>query len=76
MVEPQTHALLGGIATRRSLWTFTGAARAFRLPKLQVGRGAGFWRLLILVEGPVVELRRGAGGAVVADANVAAATAL
>jgi hypothetical protein len=38
--------------------------------------GAGFWRLLILMEEPVVEVRRGVGGVVVADANVVAATAL
>ena len=38
--------------------------------------GAGFWRLLILLDEPVVEVRRGAGGVVVADANVVAATAL
>ena len=32
--------------------------------------GAGFWRLLILMDELVVEVRRGAGGAVVATANV------
>jgi hypothetical protein len=37
--------------------------------------GARFWRLLILMDEPVVEVRRGAGGLVVANANVVAAAA-
>ena len=31
--------------------------------------GAGFWRLLILMDEPVVEVRRGVGGAVVATTD-------
>ena len=37
--------------------------------------GAGFWRLLILMDEPVVEVRRGTGGAVVATASVSAGSA-
>jgi hypothetical protein len=38
--------------------------------------GAGFWRLLILLDEPVVELRRGKGGAVVAATSVPAGRTL
>ncbi len=37
--------------------------------------GAGFWRLLILMDEPVVEVRRGTGGAVVATTSVSARSA-
>ena len=40
----------------------------------KVVAGAGFGRLLILVDAPVVELRRGAGGAVVATAGLRTGT--
>ena len=38
--------------------------------------GAGFWRLLILMDEPVVEVRRGRGGEVVAAASAPAGWAL
>jgi len=38
--------------------------------------GARFWRVLILLDESVAEVRRGASGVIVADTKVVAATAL